>query len=123
MLQEPAHRACAVNRVVAFFDHILSGLRRQSDRKLLLLQTLLQILYHQINDRRDLCLTQRLVEYDLVQTVQKFRTKLALQQGIDLIARFLRNGTVGRNPVQNIIRTKVGGQDDDRILEVDLPAL
>ena len=71
----------------------------------------------------DVVLCERLEHDDLIQTVQKFGAELALQQLVDLVLCFLAQlvgavGTALLQIVQDDVAAQVGGQDDDRVLEV-----
>ena len=95
---------------------------------LALLHAVTQILQLQIHDLAHLVLGQALVVDDLVQTVQEFGTELALEQQIDLVLCVLAQlvgalRTALLQIVQDDIAAKVGGQDDDRVLEVHGTAL
>ena len=58
----------------------LLGLRRQLAAQLLVSQTCIERIHLQIDDLDDIFLRQRLIEDDLVQTVQELGAELALEQ-------------------------------------------
>ena len=93
-LQESLERTSAVNRIVAVINDILLCGIGQFYRQLLVFQTLAQSLNQQVNDTRNILLGQRLVEYNLIQTVEEFRTERAAQQLMYLLFCILTDFTV-----------------------------
>ena len=77
----------------------------------------------QVNDLGNILAGQRFVEHDLVKTVQELRTEGLFQQGLDLAPGERADLSVLVDPVQQILGTEVGGQNDDRVLEVHDTAL
>ena len=105
-LQESLERTSAVNRIVAVINDILLCGIGQFYRQLLVFQTLAQSLNQQVNDTCNILLGQRLVEYNLIQTVEEFRTERAAQQlmyllEVRMIMVFLKS-TV--RPCESVIR-------------------
>ena len=123
MLQIAAERTRTVLRVISSVDDELLGLRRQLAAQLLVSQTCIERIHLQIDDLDDIFLRQRLIEDDLVQTVQELGAERTLQQLLDLRTGLLGDLAIVGNAVQQILRAEVARQDQDRILEVDGAAL
>ena len=87
-LDEPLDGTCTINTVVGRIDdEVLGGGGDLQLEVLALLHALAQILQLQIHDLAHLVLGQTLVVDDLIQTVQKFGTELALQQLFDEVEK------------------------------------
>ena len=84
MLQIAAERTRTVLRIIGCVDDELLGLRRQLAAQLLVSQTCIERIHLQIDDLDDIFLRQRLIEDDLVQTVQELGAERTLQQLLDL---------------------------------------
>ena len=118
-LQVPFERPCAVDRVVSIVDDDLFCSVGHDKFDLFCFQTFLQILHQQVDDAADVLSGQWFIEYNLIQTVQEFRTEAVLQQSIDLFLCLVADLSVRSDTIEDIGGTKVGGQDDDGVLKVD----
>ena len=81
-LDQSFQRTCTIVDIIALCHNALLGSIGNFQFQLLVFQTFPQLLQQQIYNAEDLGLAQRLVEDDLVQTVQEFRTELQLQARI-----------------------------------------
>ena len=66
---------------------------------------------------------QRLVEHNLVQPVEELGPEGTLEQLVHLGAGLGADLTVRADAVQQVLAAQVGGEDDDRVLEIHCPAL
>ena len=123
MLHIAAQRTGAELRIVGGIDDILLCGGRQLAAQLLVSQTLVQRGDLEIDDAGDVLLGQRLVEHDLVQTVEEFRTEGVVQERFHGVLRTLGDLTVRADAVKQLLAAEVGGQDDDGVLEIDRAAL
>ena len=79
MLEEAAERSRAIDRIVGAVDDEILCILGQIDGELFICKSLVQVCQHQINDVNNVVLGQGLIEYNLVQTVEKFRTERTLE--------------------------------------------
>ena len=79
----------------------------------------MQICNQQIDDAADFPFGQRLVQDDLIQTVQEFRTEPLMQQRIGLLLGRFGDGAVRLNALQQRISAEIRGQNQNRVLEID----
>ena len=123
MLHIAAQGTGAVLRVIGRVHNGGLGRRRQLATDLLVGQTVVELGDLQVDDLGHILLGQGFVEHDLVQTVEELRSEGAAQQRANLLLGAFLNGTVGVDAVQDILRAKVGGQDQNGVLEVHGSAL
>ena len=100
-LNKPFERSCAVNRVICGVNDMILCCVGDLNLQLLILESLIQIGDQEIYDTVNVFLRERLVEYDLVETVEKFGTEAALQQFGYRLSCFLADLTVLCDTLQN----------------------
>ena len=81
-LYESLERSCAVVRVEAVVDYIVLCGICNSKAYFLIGKTFLELAEHKINNTGDLVLAERLVEHDLVKSVEELRSERLLEQHI-----------------------------------------
>ena len=123
MLQVAAQGSCTVLRIVGGVDDEVLGLLGQLTVQLLLRQTPVEGGKLQVDDADDVVLGQRLIEDDLVETVEEFRAERALEKLLHLLLSIKADAAVGVNALQQRLRAQVGGQDQDGVLEIHRSAL
>ena len=105
MLQVAAQGSCTVLGVVGGVDDEVPGLLRQLTLKLLLRQTPVEGSKLQVDDADDVVLGQRLVEDNLVETVEEFRAEGALEKLLHLLPGLRADTAVGVDALQQRLRT------------------
>src|SRR5690625_4283709 len=129
-LDRPAQWPGTEHRIEAVFGgQLLRGLG-QLQTHVLVPQSLVQTGDHEVDDPHDLVLRE-LVEHDgVVDTVEELRTEVLLKLFLHLVLHphVTQRLVVGRrepevDPLGDVPGSEVGGHDDDRVLEVDHPAL
>ena len=123
MLHIPAQGPGTELRVISLVYNKRFGFPRQLHTDLLGCKAFIQFINQEVNDPGHIFLCQGLVEDNLVQPVQEFRTEGPPQQIMNLGLRLFRNDTFRVNAAQQVFRSEIGGQDDDGILEVHRSAL
>ena len=78
-LNESLQRSCTVGRIVSGIDDMFLCCVADLNLQLLILEALIQIGDQEIYDTVNVFLGERLVEHDLVETVEKFGTEAALE--------------------------------------------
>ena len=100
-LYESLQRSCAVDRVVSGVNDMFLSYIGDLNLQLLILQALIQIGDQEIYDTVDVLLRERLVEHDLIETVEKFGTEASLEQLGNRLSCFLADLTVLCDTLQN----------------------
>ena len=123
-------RTCAEHRVVATVGEEQLRRLRELDAHVLVLQTLLECVHHQIDDLRDLLARQLVEHHDVVDAVEELWTEVLLELLVHLRLHLLVGGlgvvTCGEAEVQalrDVAGTQVRRHDDHGVLEVDDAAL
>src|SRR5699024_2430186 len=113
-----------INRVVRAIDDILLCILGQDDFQLLVFQSAAEVGNLKVNNARDVVTATRSIEDDLGKTAPNLRTERPLEQYFYSDLRLIRKlaGALVNTRKQDF-RTKVTGQDDNRILEGDRSAL
>ena len=78
-LNESLQRSCTVGRIVSGIDDMFLCCVGDLKLQLLILEALIQIGDQEIYDTVNVFLRERLVEYDLIKTVQELRAEAALE--------------------------------------------
>ena len=94
VLDIPAQGPRAELRVIGRVDDELLGAIRELAAQLLIRESLIERIDLQVDDARDICLRERLIEDDLVEPVEKLRAEGVVEQGVDLIFGCLRDFAV-----------------------------
>ena len=122
-LNETLKRSCTVGWIVSRIYDKLLCIVGDLHGDLLILQTLVEVCDQKIYDAVDVLLGERLIEHDLVKSVQKLGTETALQQFGNRLTCFLVDLAACVNAIKNCTGAEVGGQYDNGILEVNGSAL
>jgi len=123
MLHIPAQRTRAELRIVGRVDDELFCSLRQLTTQLLVGQTAVERRDLQVDDTGDVLFRQRLIEYNLIQTVEELRSERAVQKRLYLFLGLVRDLAVRADAVQQILAAKIRRQDDNRVLKVHGSAL
>src|SRR5471032_2763160 len=123
-LTRPLERPCAVRRVEAFLHEIFLGLVRQLHVNLGLLEPLHQAPELDVDDLLQVLAAERVEEDDLVDPVQELGPEVLTQRLVHLAPRAFINSTAFAHRLfGDEVAAQIGRHDDDRVLEVDRPAL
>ena len=106
-LDIPLERTCAEARIVACVDYRLLCGVGDVEVKLLVLQASLEGSCQQVDDLEYLLLAERLVEHDLVKSVEELRSERLLEQHIHGLPRFLGDLALLVDAVEDILRAEV----------------
>ena len=98
-------------------NELLGGIRQMAG-DLLVSQAAVELVNLQVDDLGDVLLGQRLVEDNLIQTVQELRTEGPPQQGFYPLLGGGVNLAVGADTGQQLLRAQVGGQNQNGVLKV-----
>ena len=112
MLHIPAQRTRAELRIVGRVDDELFCSLRQLTTQLLVGQTAVERRDLQVDDTGDVLFRQRLIEYNLIQTVEELRSERAVQKRLYLFLGLVRDLAVRADAVQQILAAKIRRQDD-----------
>ena len=105
LLNPTLQRTSTIVDIIAVGNDIILGCIRYGQRQLFVFQPLSQAVQHQVYNLIDFRLHQRFIEYNLIQTVQEFRTERLLQQLVNLLASLFGDFAVCVDAIQNIRRT------------------
>lgn len=110
MLHIPAQRTRAELRIVGRVDDELFCSLRQLTTQLLVGQTAVERRDLQVDDTGDVLFRQRLIEYNLIQTVEELRSERAVQKRLYLFLGLVRDLAVRADAVQQILAAKIRRQ-------------
>ena len=129
-LDHTAQRTCAEQRVEALLSKQVLGLVGQFERHMTVKQTIVELLDIQIDDLAHLRLGELTEHDDVIKAVEELGTELFLEFAVHLLLHAVVARLGVRTEVEarvhclgDIARAQIGGQDDDRVLEVHLATL